>query len=94
MQRAAFHFNISENVSTRLSEDVMLDVLSSIFYGVSEEGNELITATLGLRAILPRRCGVEDKIRVFNIYGADDCIPTYDQLTLKKGTSIQKTFEK
>ena len=69
-------------------------VLSSVFYGVSKEGNTLVTATIGFHQILELPCPIEDMFRSFNMYGADDCIPTYDQLTLKRVESIDRTFKR
>ena len=37
---------------------------------------------------------IEDKVQVFSIYGAEDTIPTYEQLTLKRFESVQQTFKK
>ena len=83
-----------EKLPEGLSERDKINTLSRVFYGVTEDGNQLVTVTAGLREVLPGQSNIEDKIRVFSIYAAEDTIPTYEQLTIKRFESVTKTFEK
>ena len=93
-KKVVLHFHLSENIPWDIPQETKICLLSSVFYGMSKEENELVTVTTGLSQLLPHSARIDDEVRVFNIYGADDCIPTYERITLKRVDSIERTFKK
>ena len=94
VKKVVFNFHVEEQLPDRLQACDLTPVLSDVFYGISKDENELIAVTIGLHRILPETCRIEDEVRVFSIGAAEDAIPTYDQVTLKRFKSTKQTFEK
>ena len=95
VRTVAFCFCIAEQLPSEFSDlDVINEALSHVFYGMADDGNQLVTISMGLRNFLPERFLAENKIRVFSIYGAENSIPTYEQLTLKRLGSVEEALKK
>ena len=113
VRKVVFKFLIVDSLAQAASDESLVRHLSHVFYGVSKDGNHLVSVTIGLHRTLPnpfegrqqaknlfwkkaakRWSAIEDKVQIFSIYGAEDTIPTYDQLTLKRFDSVRQTFKR
>lgn len=94
-ERVTHHIPIIENLGTSLTTVVDLKpLMSCISYDLLTDGSELIVSVVSKEEVEFQGIHLEEGIRRFTVYSAEECIPEYKHLRLRQSLSKQKDVDR
>ena len=93
-RKVTFHVEVDRDVPTDIEADDMQRMLANVFYGFSEDDENLVVNTVGLSTHARQEPILDDHFKRFIIHKDIRCVPNHDLLELVKGTTDEVRIER